>query len=75
MGSHTLIFCVIFDVYKWQSILRGERYGFTIISVPNDLHDSIIKQNKTPSNYPWHFCCKYHNTKNKIFILNYFITT
>ena len=43
MGSHTLIFCVIFDVYKWQSILRGERYGFTIICVQNDLHDSIIK--------------------------------
>ena len=31
--------------------------------------------NKTPSNYPWHFRCKYHNTKNKIFILNYFIAT
>ena len=46
MGSHTLIFCVIFDVYKCQSIVRVERYGFTIISVPNDLHDSIIKQIK-----------------------------
>ena len=52
MGSHTLIFCVIFDVYKWQSILRGERYGFTIICVQNDLHDSIIKRK---INYPWHF--------------------
>ena len=55
MGSHTLIFCVIFDVYKRQSIPRGERYGFTIFSVQNDLHDSIIKRNKTPSNYRRHF--------------------